>query len=307
MLRLLSPIVGIAIAAASASAQRPARSVAFTFDDLPAARSFNLAATRAITTKLLEEIRTGRIPAIGFVNEIKLLPEAETPARTALLEAWLDAGIELGNHTYSHRRLSDISLAEYQADVLRGERVTRRLMAARGRQLRYYRHPTLNTGPDLPTRTAFEAFLAEHGYIVAPVTIDNDEYLYALAYDRARARADTALGARIAVDYVRYMEEMFEFFERLSVSLLGREPAQILLLHANALNADHLDVLAAMIAARGYRFVSLEEALRDPAYARPDRYIGQRGPSWLERWAVTEGRDPGRPPSIPDWVQAATR
>ena len=112
--------------------------------------------------------------------------------------------------------------------------------------------------------------------------------------------ARTALIA--ARDYVRYMAEVFAFYEGLSRSVLEREPPQVLLLHANALNADWLDELATMIAARGYRAVTLDEALRDPAYALPDEYVGPRGPSWLERWARTRGIDPGTPPAVPEWV-----
>ena len=284
------------------------RTVAFTFDDLPATRFASVADARSITTKLLTHIRTLRIPAIGFVNEGKLhtAPEASGPL-ISLLDAWLDAGLDLGNHTYSHARLFDTPLEEMKAEVLRGERETKRLLAARGRRPHWFRYPTLNTGPSRETREAFERFLGEHGYAVAPVTIDNDEYLYALAYDRARARTDSALMARVSGDYVRYMDETFGFYEALSDSILGREPAQVLLLHANGLNADCLPRLAAMIAGRGYRFISLDEALRDPVYRLPDRYIGPRGPSWLVRWAITRGRQLAEPPQVPDWVRAAGR
>ncbi|HEX9892795.1 MAG TPA: polysaccharide deacetylase family protein, partial [Gemmatimonadales bacterium] len=231
----------------------------------------------------------------------------ESAALIALLGAWLDAGLDLGNHTYSHLRLFDVPLPEYQADFLRGERETSRLMAARGRRPRYFRHPTLNTGPDLATKGAFEGFLSERGYAVAPVTIDNDDYLYALAYDRARGRADSGLMARLGDDYIRYMEATFGFYEALADSLLGRQLSQVLLLHANALNADQLPRLANMIAGRGYRFVSLDQALQDPAYQLPDRYVGARGPSWLVRWAITSGRQPGEPPDVPAWVRASGR
>ena len=295
---------------ATALPPAPPRAVAFTFDDLPQARFVSVPDAQAVTGRLLTHIRAARIPAIGFVNEIKLERDTARPqAMTALLEAWLDAGADLGNHGYAHRRFWDYPLDEVEADVLRGERVITRLLAARGRRPRFYRHPTLNTGTDSATRATFERFLGVHGYAVAPVTIDNDDYLYALAYDHARAgpRPDTALMARLGRDYVRYMEETFAFYETLSVSLLGREPAQVLLLHANALNADFLGDLAAMLTRRGYRFVSLDEALQDPAYQLPDHYIGPRGISWLQRWAITQGRPPGEQPQLPDWVQAATQ
>lgn len=304
-------VVLLAIVPSVATAQdaypRPDRSVAFTFDDLPVVRSSSLADAQAITTRLLDHISTARIPAIGFVNEGKLESPGEKPARIALLEAWLARGIDLGNHTYSHLRLQNATLAAFEADVLKGERVIRPLMAAHGRPLRYFRHPTLSTGRDLATKAAVERFLAAHGYLVAPVTIDNDEYLYALAYDRARSRADTMQMRRLGDDYVQYMAQIFGHWEALSRALLGREPAQILLLHANALNADWLGALAVMIRSRGYRFISLDRALADEAYTLPDTYARDNGPSWLERWAVTRGADPGRMPALPAWVREAAR
>jgi hypothetical protein len=41
---------------------------------------------------------------------------------------------------------------------------------------------------------------------------------------------------------------------------------------------------------RGYRFVSLEEALRDPAYGTPDTDTGAEAITWLHRWALSTGR-----------------
>ncbi len=86
---------------------------------------------------------------------------------------------------------------------------------------------------------------------------------------------------------------------------LGREPAQVLLLHANWLNAERLGPLVRMFRQRGYEIVTLDEALEDPAYALPDTYIGKRGMSWLERWALSRGQEPGEMPEAPDWVRAA--
>jgi hypothetical protein len=56
--------------------------------------------------------------------------------------------------------------------------------------------------------------------------------------------------------------------------------------------------------ARGYRFVTLDEALKGDAYRTPDGYVGRFGPSWLHRWRIALGkpdrlRDEGDPPA---WV-----
>lgn len=60
-----------------------------------------------------------------------------------------------------------------------------------------------------------------------------------------------------------------------------------------------------MMKRRGYEFVSLDQALTDGAYTRPDRYTGPAGITWLHRWALTAGKKGdffhGKP-EAPDWV-----
>lgn len=291
--------------AAEAQSRDPSASrvVAVTFDDLPVVGARDLAMMQEVTSKLLTKTAAFKMPATGFVVGRMLGEPVAEAGRVALLEQWLDAGHGLGNHTYSHPSLYDTPLADYEQNVLRGETVTKQLLAKRNEQMRYFRHPYLNTGPDLATKTAFEQFLADHDYAVAPVTIDSDEYIYALAYSKARAAEDHDLAARIGRDYVRYMAEMFAFYEQLARDLMDREPAQILLLHANTLNADYLDELASMMRRRGYAFTTLEAALQDPAYALPDQYAGKSGLSWLQRWWITQGNERRKEPDVPAWLR----
>ncbi|MEM7349273.1 MAG: polysaccharide deacetylase family protein [Acidobacteriota bacterium] len=311
-MRLHTLAAALLVLAASPALAATARlEVAITVDDLPAnSTQRDLAVHAEITDKLVRGFVKHRIPAIGFVNERKLEDDGQLkPQRVALLERWLDAGLELGNHSYSHPSLFRTPLDEVQVDVLRGEKVTRPLLEARGKTLTYFRHPYLNTGPDLETKTAFETFLGQHGYRVAPVTIDNSEWIYARAYDRMVDRGDTEASQRIVDAYLTHMEAMFAYCEQQSEALLGYQVKQTLLLHANRLNADHLDRLVAMIKGRGYRFISLDEALKDKAYDRADRYTGRSGITWLHRWALTEGKSEaffGQEPQAPAFVMEAS-
>ena len=308
---VLAAFAAVLAAFAATSDAAAERRVAVTFDDLPGVSfpSRDIPALRDHTRKLLAAFREAKVPVVGFVNEGKLFVAGETPAlaeqRIDVLRLWTQAGHELGNHTYSHRDLNTQPLDWFEQDVVRGEAVTRRLLAEKKGSLRYFRHPFLHVGLELDKRRAFEAFLAGRGYQVAPVTIDNDEYIYASAYADALRRGDAAMATRLGDDYLRYMETVFAFIEGVSRGLLGREIPQVLLLHANALNADRFPHLAAMMKARGYRFVTLEEALRDEAYRRPDTYVGQWGLSWLHHWEITEGRKRSPSPDVPDWVQKA--
>lgn len=266
------------------------REVAVTFDDLPmSGTAVPLVRMQAMTARLTAAIAAHGLPVVGFVNESKLRVEGESQQRAALLEQWLDAGAELGNHTDSHPSLHTTPLEEYQRDVIRGETVTRGLLEARGGKLRWFRHPFLRTGPTRAVRDEFERFLAGRGYRVAPVTLDNSDWIFAAVYADAKGRDDRETMQRVARDYAPYMGAMLDYYENLAQRLLGRPIRHVLLLHANELNADHLEALVAMFRRRGYRFVTLEAALEDSAYRLPDDYAGPAGVSWLHRWAFTRG------------------
>ncbi len=155
-----------------------------------------------MTKKLLGSIRANRIPAIGFVNEERLHRPGEFNARVGILRMWLDAGLELGNHTFSHLDLQTTPLAAYEADVIRGQAVTARLLREKGMKLRYFRYPYLDVGPNLATRRAFERFLTSRGYRIAPVTIDSEGYMFAAVYARALARGDREASEHVAQAYL---------------------------------------------------------------------------------------------------------
>lgn len=282
------------------------RTVAVTIDDLPVVSTRgSLKNRRQITQKLLKHIRSAKVPAIGFVNENKLYAGDKPDDRQVdLLRMWLAAGLELGNHTYSHRSLNQISLADYQADLLKGETITKQLLAEKGRKIRFFRHPFLQTGRTLEIKADLDRFLAEHGYTIAPISFDNADYIFSRAYDVAYDRGDKAAMTKVGAAYVPYMEKKLEYWERQSVKLFGREIAQTLLIHANFINSDYFDDLAAMFKRRGYRFVDLETALNDDAYRLPDTYVGPAGISWLHRWALDKGREfiIADEPTVPEFV-----
>lgn len=291
------------------NAQTPQRFIAVTIDDLPVvAKNSDLQTRREITKKLLKHIIERKIPVIGFVNENKLYNDRKlVPAEVELLQRWLDAGLELGNHTYSHIGLNQNPLEDYQADILKGEIITKSLLAKKDMQMRYFRHPYLQTGLNMQVKKDLDSFLAEHKYTIAPVTIDNSDWIFARAYDNAIEKNDKKLKKRIGEAYVPYLEAKTNYWERQSIRLFDREIKQILLLHANSINADYFDDLMKMYQKRGYKFVSLEEALTDKAYKLPDTFIKFPGISWLHRWALERGRETilKDEPKVPEFVMKA--
>jgi peptidoglycan/xylan/chitin deacetylase (PgdA/CDA1 family) len=282
----------------------PERQVAITIDDLPAgsANSMATATITEMTTKLLSTLRDQKIPVVGFVNEKKLYKFGEVDERIKALRMWLDYGFELGNHTFSHMSLNQAGLKVWEDDVVQGESVTRLLLAEHNMKLRYFRHPFLDTGRDLQTRREAEAFLVTRGYRIAPVTLDAWDWMYAGVYEDAKKRGDTALQQQLTSSYLSYSDEMFAYSEQLAKQTIGYEPKQILLLHANQLESDHIGELLDLMRKRGYRFITLGDALSDQAYCLPDTFVGEEGTGWIDHWAITLGKPPQGSPVFPQWV-----
>jgi peptidoglycan/xylan/chitin deacetylase (PgdA/CDA1 family) len=297
------------VPARTQSLQKPDRQVAVTIDDLPAGMADRLPAAdiTAMTAKLLGTLRDQKIPVVGFVNERKLYKLGEVDERIKMLQMWLDYGFELGNHTFSHASLNQVGLKAWEDEVIQGESVTRLLLAPRKVKLRYFRHPYLDTGRDLLTRREAEAFLVDRGYRIAPITLDGWDWMFAGLYEDAKKRNDTALQQQIVKEYLAYHDAVFAYAEQLSVKVVGYEPKQILLLHASNLEADHIGELMDVLRKRGYRFITLGDALSDQAYSLPDTYVGEEGTGWLDHWAITQGKIPQGAPPFPQWVIDRTK
>jgi peptidoglycan/xylan/chitin deacetylase (PgdA/CDA1 family) len=288
-----------------AQAPIPNRQIAITFDDLPGVtQQSTVANLDEINARLLATLRIERVPAVGFVNERGVDVEGERDARTAILKRWLDARMELGNHTYSHHDLNSLPVEQYQSDVLKGELVIRKLMTERGQTLRWFRHPFTHTGPTPEIKGQIDGFLGAHGYTVAPFTIETADYAFAAVYERATIAKDQAAADEVMKAYLATTDKRMAFCEALATDTFGRGIPQVLLIHVNRLNADAMPELVRRLRARGYSWIALNDALKDEAYATRDGYVGRDGLSWLHRWRVAlEKPDRLRDePDPPEWI-----
>ncbi len=288
----------------------PAMQMAITIDDLPIAQPswHTPEQMQRITAGLMAALAAHGARAVGFVNANKLEVEGQVDAsRVDLLRNWLTSGHELGNHTRTHPSLHEVAPTAWMADVVAGEAAVKDLVEDAGGRWRWFRHPYLHVGTTPQVQAETYAFLAGRGYTVAPVTLDNSEWVYGKAYAEAWNDGDEDLKRRLGEDYLRYMLEVVAYYERQTEFIVGRPLPQVLLIHAYALNAEWLDPLLTRLEERGYRWVTLEEALADPVYARPiDGYTGKGGITWLHRWGLTDGMDRALfrgEPEVPGWVE----
>lgn len=280
-----------------------ARSVAITIDDLPyVGGPQDLEAARRVATGMLGALDEADAPARGFVTGTRVAVADQLEERLDLLRDWRDAGVRLENHSWSHRSFEDTPFAAYTDDVVLGGLFPEMVMREHGDSVTFYRHPFNHTGPGRPAKRGFEAWLAERGLWLAPFTVEHVDYLFNTLWADARARGDAGFQRAVETAYLEQLDAAFEFAEELSRDTFGREISQIFLIHANALNGELLSAMLKRLSDRGYSFVSLEEALTDPAYLTRDAYVGPYGISWLHRWRYGLGmpnrlRDEPEPPA----------
>jgi beta-lactamase regulating signal transducer with metallopeptidase domain len=238
---------------------------------------------------VIAKLNQYKIPAIGFVQGSMISDgDKPYPVRANIVRLWRDAGFEIGIGGYKHIWFYKTPYDDYVANAEKNETVVKKILGEKNLPLRYFSYPYLNTGKTVEDKTRFENWLASRGLSSVKYTIDNQEWMYSYAYDMARNDNDINTMQEIRADFLDYMTKMFDHHEANSQEMFGRDIAQTMVLTPSRLITDSADDLFGMIKNRGYRFVSMDEALKDEAYQTPETFTGESGISWFDRWALTQ-------------------
>ena len=270
-----------------------ARPVLVTVDDLPIALGSmhqDPAERERITRELLANFERHDIHAVGMVT----WRNVRGPADLELLEMWLEAGHELGNHSYSHPDFTKTGIEEYVADIERGHAELAGFLEARDRKVRFFRFPMLHEGDTPQKLDAMREYLARTEQRNLPVTYDNQDWSYERPWIRARRAGDAAALAEIAEDYLAALRLSIRHHERTGDRLFGRELPQILLLHANEVGAALGDPLFSWLERTGHRFVTVDELLADPIFSEEHAFVGPAGYGLWDRLASERRADQAR-------------
>ena len=238
--------------------------VALSFDDLPAAGSLPPGESRAkIATALAAELKANHLEGTyGFVNAVKL--ERDPDAQQAL-RIWIGAGMKVGNHTWSHQSINAITAEAFEREIALNEPALARYAGTS--DWRWFRYPYLWEGETLEKRRAARAWLKEHGYRVAQVTLDFEDYAWNDAYTRCSAKADDEAIAWLRQSYLENAAEYIRLGREEERIAFGHEIPNVLLLHATAFTTRMLPDLVDLLRKQGFRFASLPKVERNPAYA----------------------------------------
>lgn len=277
---LVSGVMVCLFAAATFPAAAQQRTVAITIDDVP-----NVFLRDGESSGLLRKLDSLQVPVAIFINEANLKLNQASGQNTRLLQSWISRPyVTVGNHSYSHPNYGEIGFDAFAAEVLKGEELSRKMAEKAGKNLQYFRFPFNAMGKDSAQQQQMQAFLARHGYISTPFTVESEDWLYAQLYDKALQEGKTAEAKAIGGRYVDLTLRLFAYFEKIGQTALNRSVKQIYLCHDNRLNTDYLPVLIQRLKEQQYQLVSLDEAMADPVYQLPVHYYGNAGFSWIYRW-----------------------
>jgi peptidoglycan/xylan/chitin deacetylase (PgdA/CDA1 family) len=215
-----------------------------------------------VISKIIAALRDASVPpTYGFVNGFRL---REQPPDIAVLQAWHSAGNLLGNHGWSHMNLNQVSLEDFEQDVLRDETVLTSVV--KDEEWRWFRYPFLAEGDTPAKRAGFRDFLRQRGYKIAVVTMSFGDYLWSEPYARCKAKGDTAAISILESSYLSAADESIAYYRSISQMLYQRDIPYVLLMHVGAFDAEMLPQLLQLYRAKGLQFVTLPEAESDEFY-----------------------------------------
>jgi peptidoglycan/xylan/chitin deacetylase (PgdA/CDA1 family) len=279
---LIRRVVLTALLCASTSLR--AQQIAITFDDLPLHEDLPPNETRLqVAQQILSTIQREHLPPIyGFINAVDM---EDDPGLINVLNAWRAAGQPLGNHTYTHIGLNKQTPAQFEADIQKNEPTL--ISLAGNSDWHYLRYPYLWEGETLDKRHAVRTWLAAHNYKIAQVTMNFDDYLWNAPYARCSEQHNQAAIASLEKSYLAAADRGIQIARETSQTLYRRDISYVLLLHIGAFDARIFPQLVQLFRARGFTFVSLEQAQKDPAYAHdPNQPLLHGGPLQHQEYAA---------------------
>ena len=246
--------------------------MAITIDDLPAHGAAPPGMPRVeIARRIISVLKERTVPSVyGFVNGAQL---RDNPGYLEILKHWVQAGFQLGNHTFSHLDIDRVTTAEYIADIEKNERFLTDF--TRDDSARVFRYPYLHEGRTPLQRTRVRQWLASRRYRIAHVTVHLDDWAWNDAYARCVERSDERAIDDLKRSFMKAAMERFQWARAVSDTLFKRQIRHILLLHVGAFDALMLDELLRAFQNAGMTAITLRAAMEDPAYTLNDEIVWQ--------------------------------
>jgi peptidoglycan-N-acetylglucosamine deacetylase len=143
--------------------------IALTFDDGPAMADKVYMSAADRNAAILKQLADAHLKSILFVTRTD-----NDAQRNELIRQWGAQGHEIGNHTATHPDFDEISLADFERELLSCETALRAMPGF----TRRFRFPYLKEGNTVEKRDGFRAFLDTQGYKSGAVSVDASDWYY---------------------------------------------------------------------------------------------------------------------------------
>src|ERR1700722_9245519 len=266
-----------------------AQKLAITFDDLPLNGALPPGVTRADTARdVLAILKKRHVPPVyGFINAKKLEGNADG---AEALKLWA-AAEPVGNHTYSHMDLEQNPAEAFEREIEENEPALELLEAKDN--WHWFRYPYLHEADTVEKRRAVRAYLKGHGYRIAQVTLDWEDYLWNTAYARCEEKKDAKSMEWLRSSYLSTASTFLDLGREQAKLIYGHEINYVLLMHLGVYSSTILPDALDLLKQKGFKLVTLEEAESDAAYeGDPDVGLHDAG-TMLDQWMQVKGiKDP---------------
>lgn len=258
------------------------KSIAITFNELPAAETFGEVHPEAINFLILQSLKKHEVKATGFVVGVNLENQYD------LIGQWLNDGHAIGSMTYNYEDLNDLGYQKFIEEVSMGEAELEPMLENFGQKKRYFRFPFLHYGADKESKRQVKGYLQSQNTVIAHASVVPDDQMYNYTLNKMGKVLDSLQYVVLRDEYFNSVFDELERAEVMAQDVAGHQVKQILMLQANRLNAIYLDELLTALEEAGYKFVTLDAALRDDVYAQSESYYGLRGVGYLDMLALEE-------------------
>lgn len=251
--------------------------IAVTIDDMPLLfHGQYLKDTNTRYSKfILDALDDYSIKATGFVTGRRLKKDYQME----FLSDFVNRGHSIGNHTFNHLDLNDVTVSKYEDDILECEKLITKWVKGK----KYFRYPYLHRGDTIEKRQAIYKFLNDNSYTIVPVTIFNEDWKFDEQFEKAMKSGNSDGTFKITDNYIRYVKERTRHYQAIAKNKLGRDVKHIILFHMNLINAVCFKDIFTYFKERGWKFITVDEALTDSLYTMKEKSVSKESLSWLDR------------------------
>lgn len=248
-----------------------------------------------VTRSLIEAFRRHTIEGVYAFSCTS--PCSSDPTMFKLLDAWIEAGHFVANHTHYHASLNWIAADRYIDDIARTEEIVGRWLSCA--PAKYFRYAMDNWGDSQTKHDTVQRYLVRNGYQTVPITSWFYDTEFIAPHYRASISGDQAAVELVKTHFIETAVKQLQSHVEAAQRVFARDFPHIWLIHGTPLAAQCLPEILDRFADVGVTFVTLAEAMRDPVNQGSAGVITARFLNQIQKWAQIDGFAlPDCPPAI---------